>query len=294
MKKLGLIFDSSIELNIEEAKKLDIGLIPIIITINNKDFLSGYNISNVDLENILLHDKNVNHRTAAPGGKEIEAEFDRMLETHEKVVVVSMSKLLSGTNNAIKLIAEQEKYKDKVFVWDSKFCSPWTIFYLDALKNLTEKNTPIKEIFDFLDRQIKYIRGYLCPQDIYWFHKGGRISNRQYIIGSILKIIPTLTIENGNINQVKIDKSRNFRITIDKILKKLHEDIIFVTQNNLKYKFIVLKSSNTERFTKLADAIAEEFKIAKTEIILKWISPEYIAHIGPGGVGAALQVEPEY
>jgi len=124
MKKFGLIFDSSCGLTRQEAESKGFGFVPLIININGQQFKAGENISPEDLYS-RMNDREVKVSTSTPVAEDIMSEIDKMLETHEQVIFIGMSKKLSGTTNQVRLIAEgEERFKGRVHVADSQYSSP--------------------------------------------------------------------------------------------------------------------------------------------------------------------------
>jgi len=124
MRKIGLIIDSTSALSEEEAKKLGIFYIPVVISVNNNNYLSGIDIDNKKLYEKMTSTK-IRITTASPLGRSIEEAFDAALEEYPKAIFIGISHKFSGTANAANIIAQTDKYKGKIFVMtDTLFSSP--------------------------------------------------------------------------------------------------------------------------------------------------------------------------
>jgi fatty acid-binding protein DegV len=122
MKKVKLIVDSSSAISKAEADKLGIGFIPLGITLDGQPMRSGVDIDAMQVYERMLKKPKVS--TSLPLGSDIINAFDEALKDHDMAIVVSMSHKMSGTNNSLRLMAEEDKYKGKIFVYPGLYLSP--------------------------------------------------------------------------------------------------------------------------------------------------------------------------
>ena len=188
-KKIGLILDSTCGLTKKEIEKKGFGFIPLIITINNKEYKSGIDINAKEVLK-KMSDRNVIVKTSLPNGADILKAFNFVLKKFDRAIYIGMSSKFSGTNNAVRIASNDEKYKEKIFVYDSEYSSPWTSLYINEFESILKKYDNIEKIFSILQKPNPFMVGFLSPGDIWWFYKGGRISKIQYLIGSLIKIKP--------------------------------------------------------------------------------------------------------
>lgn len=291
MKKIGLVFDSACGITKEEADALGVGFIPLNITINDKEHRAGIDVTREELYEIMSN-RNTTIKTSSPTGENIQSALDDMLSKYEKVIYIGISHKWSGTQNAIKNVVDNfEKYKDKVFIYPSLYSSPWIgLFIKDALELIEEYENP-EDFFEILDYASKYIVAYLCPGDIWWFYKGGRITKMQYYLGSIAKIYPILKMEDGAIDQNGAIKTRGIEKAMSKMIDGIKNDISKLNNlpNNL-YKIIALKTNDNSLLNKLINEIEIGLAIPREQIIVDQLSTEQIAHMGPNSFGLGLYV----
>ncbi len=288
MKKIGLVIDSHVGLTEVEANKKGIGFIPLNVFLGDKPYLSGVNITSEQIEKAQLANNKLKVSTSSPDGENIEKGYDWALKRYEKVVVLSMSYKFSGTNNALKLIAEDPKYKNKVFVYNSLYVAPWSTLLLEDIIEIVENATSVKRIFKLLDQQNGIQEGYICPENIYWFYNGGRISKAQYITGSIMKIFPILTVKDGFIDQTKVAKIRTKKRAFKTIAKMVRELKEKYDQEGIEYDFGILLSNDKEANKLSLNTLAEEFGIKIKDIKATRLGPVQVAHMGPNGFGMCL------
>ena len=179
MKNTGIILDSTTGFTKKEATDMKIGFIPLIITIDGKDYKSGVDISPKFLVKNMKKEMNIH--TSSPEPRDIIAAFDYALENHEKAIYVGMSEKFSSTADLAEKIANgDEKYRDKIYVYKGWYSSPWTGLIKDDLINLIEEAETLEDVFAKLKEHEKGLVGWLSPGDIFYFYKGGRITKTQY------------------------------------------------------------------------------------------------------------------
>lgn len=291
MNKIGLIFDSSSGITKDEANKLGVGFIPLNITINNKEYEAGVNITREELYE-LMNNKETNIKTSSPTGENIKKAIDSILENHEKAIYIGISHKWSGTQNAVESVIKNfPEYKDKIIVYKSLYSSPWIgLFIKDAL-DIISNGKSIEEFMNLLDIASRYMIAYLSPGNIWWFYKGGRITKMQYILGTVAKVQPVLKYEDGAIDQNGAIKARGRQKAMSKMTEGIKNDL-----EKLKslpkdlYKIIALKTNNDEMLSELLKTIEIELAIPREEVIIDQLSSEQIAHMGPNSFGIGIYV----
>lgn len=290
MNKIGLVLDSTSGLTLQEANELGIGFIPHTININGIDYFAGENLDQDKLFDF-MKDKDTIIKTTLPNGKIIEKALNESLKNNEKVIVVTMGNKFSGTNNAIRLIAESdERYKGKVFVHHSEFSSPWMNLYardiIEEVKKYEDPNVFLKILTD----THKYMVGFLSPGDIWWFYKGGRISKMQYMVGSIAKVIPILEVSNGEVQSGTTIKTRGFDKAINKMVELVDKKVNELKLNESDFKYIILKTNSNELVEKTKEIVIMNAQTTEERIVVSQLTTEQCAHMGPNSFGVAVYV----
>lgn len=290
MKKIGILFDSTCGYTYEQAKEIGIGFIPLIINVNGKDYEAGKDLHQEDLY-ALMENRDTVIKTSLPPNKLIEEAIEDSLKNYEQVVYVGMSYKLSGTNNAVRLFVEQnEKYKDRVKVFESEFSSPWMPLYAKELVDLVDKYEDADQLVTDLKKCHKYMTGYLSPGDIWWFYKGGRITKLQYMIGSIAKMTPVLKVADGEIKKDQTVKSRGQEKAMQKMVALVKEELEKLRLPKGFYKYVILNTGNEDLFRKSLEVMCPLLGIEEDEVIAPGLTSEQTAHMGPNSFGLTIYV----
>ncbi len=292
MKKIGLIIDSSSGLSMKEANDKGYGFIPLEVIINGEVKKAGVDISFEELFDKMKDKKNVDIKTSLPNGVDIEKAFEWTLERYEEAVYIGLSHKLSGTQNAIRNIANlSDKYKNKIHTYESQYSSPWTKMYTEEINELLNEGLEINEIYERLDRANEYMFGLLSPGDIYWFYKGGRISKTTYMAGSLLRITPILTVEDGDLSPDKVIKARGIDKAMLKMIEIMKEKMTTLREKKIPFKLMSLKSNNEKLNNDMLVNLKNEPEMNGVEIIQSGLSIEQTAHMGPSSCGLAILVK---
>lgn len=288
MNKIGLVFDSTSGLTLREAMDLGIGFIPHTVNIDGIDYFAGENLNQEKLFKF-MEDRNTIIKTTLPNGKLIEKALDKALENNEKVIVVTMGYKFSGTNNAIRLIAESEvKYSGKVFVHHSEFSSPWMNLYSRSIIEAVKEIEKPEEFISILSKVHKYMVGFMSPEDMWWFYKGGRITKMQYMLGTIAKVVPVLEVSAGQVQPHTI-KTRGFRKAVEKMIDLVKSNVERLGLKDEDYKIIVLRTSS-DKLVEETKEILFENNISEEKLIVSQLTTEQCSHMGPNAFGIAIYV----
>ncbi|CRX37201.1 / / DegV domain-containing protein / 73061:73933 Reverse [Candidatus Hepatoplasma crinochetorum] len=285
MKK-GLLIDSSTGLTKKQAEEMGFYYTSLIINIDGKEYKSGIDIDNKFLlDNMNLKTK-VQTSTAKLG--DVEQEIKKALKEVDQLLIITISKYLSSMNSMIKVLADDDEYKEKVFVFDSNFITPWIYHELPNIKKWI-KNDDIK--MNFIIEKLSFLKdkmnAFLIPDTLVFLYAGGRITKAQYIAGSFLKVLPIIVVRNGRIDSEDVIKKRTVNKAYDKaieILKKQYNNWI---KKGYRVELKIINLNSDKNFEILKEKLAREgFKKFEETII----APEIVAHVGPRATGFGLIV----
>jgi len=117
MKNIKILFDSSVGLTKAEAENLGAAYVPIIITIDGKDYQDGINLDNKTLSEMMLEsDKSVSTASVEMGA--LTEAFRESLKDAKHVVYVPLSKELSSTTANAVMVAKEPEFAGKVTVFE--------------------------------------------------------------------------------------------------------------------------------------------------------------------------------
>ena len=197
--KIKILVDSASDINLEEAKKLNIEMIPMEIGFGEDIFLDGVNLSYRQFYEKLIESSEI-PKTSLINEFRFDEVFNRLIEEGFEVLCITMSSKLSGTFNAAQKASE--KYDGKVQVVDSlNVCVAERLLVLLALR-LIEKNLSLQEIVNELNNKKHNIHLLALLNTLKYLQKGGRISAVKAFAGEIMNIKPVIAIVDGEVKLI--------------------------------------------------------------------------------------------
>ncbi len=191
-----VMVDSASDIRPEEAKEMGVIVLPITITIEDKEYADG-----VDITPFEFYEKQKNCKTL-PKTSQIntytfEEEMAKYVSENDELIVITISSKLSGTyNNALQA---SKKFNGKVRVIDSLNATIGEKILCKLALRLIEEKKSLNEIVDELELAKKNIVVMGIVDTLEYLKKGGRISATVAIAGTLLSIKPILQIIDGEI-----------------------------------------------------------------------------------------------
>ena len=197
MKKIALMCDSSADITKEEAAELGIHVLRMPITINGKEFIEEETISDQEIIEALGQNKSV--KTAQPIIGNMTRMWDELLKTHDEIFYIPLTKALSGTCGVAMGIADQEPYRNRVYVLNSDFVCYPVIHMLLTARDMFEKGYTCAQAKEKIEQEGELF-AILIPETLTALKNGGRISPAAAALAGLLKIQPLLKVEHGAID----------------------------------------------------------------------------------------------
>ncbi len=229
--------DSTCDLPKHILEEYDIAVIPLVVTLGDKEYLDGINISPDDIFDFVKQYGEL-PKTAGRSIEDFKEYFLKLLEKSETVVHCGIgSKLSVCYQNAC--LAAQEIGEDKVKVIDSKSLSTGTGLILmrgvETYKNGGKLSDIEKSMIYASDRA----QASFMVDKLDFLYKGGRCSKFSFSVANMLRIKPRLEVIDGKLVNTgkEIGPLKSVLIKyVDAILKKYNrpnKDICFVTHTKM-------------------------------------------------------------
>ena len=289
MKKIGIITDSHCGISREEASKYGIRVLPMPLYIDDDCLYEGTTISRLDFFERLKTCEKVNTSQASPA--EVMDLWNESLTEYETILYMPMSSGLSGACNTAKLFAEDDEFKNRVFVVDNgRISTPMHRSILDAVE-LIDEGYSAKEIKDILESEKDKMSIYIAVETLEYLKKGGRISSTTAAIGTLLDIKPILRLHTGLLEQ--FEKCRGSKKAKRIMLESIKDDIEnkFKDYNDDEIYLLAATSADEEATNKWIEQIKEYFP--GKEILCDPLSLGICCHTGEGALGIGISCRPK-
>ena len=234
MKMIKIFADSTCDLSKELTERYNIGIIPLHIVMDGKEYRDGLEITPEEIFKWADANKTT-PKTSAISIEDFESIVKPEIEAGNEVIVFSISSEMSTTNNIMKLTAEDMGAADKISVIDSRNLSTGIGLLVLAAADLAAAGKSREEIVKEIDRLIPLTRASFTVDILTYLHRGGRCSAVAALAGSVLKLHPKIMVENGKMRPDKKYRGKNTKAIMEYVndltpeLKKARKERVFIT-----------------------------------------------------------------
>lgn len=280
LNKIALITDSSCDLDKKIIDEYNIKVLPLRIIYKEKEFIDRVNITPQEVYDRLSVEIPT---TSMPSLDDMESIFKSLeADGYTHVIAVLISSGLSGTLNALKLVARD--YPNlTTFVFDSKSLSLGLGVLVIECAKLIKSGKSFEEIANLLPSIKDRVSLYYVVETLEYLTKGGRIGKVAGTIGQLLNLKPIISIDNEG-KYYTYAKVRGRKQSINKLVEIAKEAL-----SSAKSQVYVMQGGAIEEGKKLFETISLLSNI--TSISFTDISPALGVHTGPGLLGVAIVKE---
>lgn len=279
-RKIAIITDSGTDVPQELIERYGVYVLPLIVQYSDKAYRDGVDITPEDVYSRLPQEIPT---TSLPTPEQIINLFDQVVaDGYDTAVVVTLSSGLSGTHNAIRLMAEEYPALD-VHILDTKNIGIGAGFSTIAAAEQLQAGKPLEEIISYVKNSIENTKIFFSLRTLEYLRKGGRIGLVTGIIGNVLNLKPIISCnEDGIYYNVKV--ARGEKQSLREMLRLAKEYAAQFSSYNVA---ICDGDAKSEADTLLA-TVRENFPNAKN-IYHTHVSPALVVHTGPGLIGIGIQ-----
>lgn len=233
--KIAITADSTCDLSEELVKKHNITIMPIIVTLDDKEYKDSVDINTTQLYEYIEKTGNL-AKTAARSAYEYQELFEGLLKEYDHVIHFSLSFKISATgSNAQK--ASEEIGTDKVTVIDTKSLSSGSGLLVLSAAEKIEAGKDLETIKAELLEEREKVQASFLVDTLKYLHKGGRCSSIALLGANILKIKPRISLVDG---EMKVTKK--YMGNINASLLKYTKEILEECPPNLDRAFVTSSS----------------------------------------------------
>ena len=220
MTKIKIVTDSSVTIEPEVAKELDITIVPLSVMVD------GVVYSDADLEEgeflrLMQSSRNLPKTSQPPVGVFADV-FERLAEDGAQIISIHMSHALSGTVEAARQGATLANAD--VTVVDSSFTDQAMKFQVTEAAKLAKEGASLEEILTRIEEVKEKTELYIGLSTLENLVKGGRIGRVSGLISSLLNIRVIMQMKDHQLEPIV--KGRGA-----KTFKKWLDDLIVSLQN---------------------------------------------------------------
>lgn len=267
--------ESSADLTQELYKKLKVGVIPFRITMGDKEYKDGEEITPADLFKHYDETKEL-PKTSALNQIDYEEFFEEQLKDCDGLIHFCISSQISSTyNNAINA----SKKFDNVYIVDSMSLSSGIGLQVMYATTLRDKGVDIKEAYALINNRKEDVQISFVVDRLNFLHKGGRCSALSLLGANLLSIKPSIQVKSG-----KMIVGKKYIGKMQKILDKYILDTLEQFDNPDKSVCIITYSTATPEMLAITHETLDKIGIFK-KIIECPAGSTVSTHCGPNTLG---------
>lgn len=194
-----LIIDSASDIPVSYAKEHGMTYLPLPVTIGEKQYLSGMDITPQAFYEILI-ESDCLPVTSQVSPFAFEQAFRTAIEQGDTPVAITLSSKLSGTYQSACIAAAN--FGGQAFVVDSMNVSLGQAILVYYAERLIAQGVSAPALVSELDRAKQKIKVIALLDTLEYLKKGGRISAATAVVGGILSIKPVVSVVNGEVQLI--------------------------------------------------------------------------------------------
>ncbi|MEG0497014.1 MAG: DegV family protein [Carnobacterium sp.] len=277
MTKFIITTESGSDISPQLVKRYGIYVIPMHVTMGEDTYDDG----SFDVEDIYrFYDKTGTlPKTSGSTPQDNTVVFERIFAEHPEahIIHIAYSAVTTVSYNSCVIAAREFEHIDII---DSKNVSGGLTAVVVATAKFIEKNpeSTAEEIIAFVEDVRERTRFVFLPQSLLYLKAGGRVSNIAFLGASLLKLHPTIVLENGY-----LVASKKYRGSYDRCLKSAIKD--FVTNYTIDAETLTIGGTAglSEAYKQLGKATLNEYGYENPQ----WFTAGAVisSHGGPGAFG---------
>lgn len=274
---IAVVTDSTSDLPVEIAEQNGITVVPLNVHIEDETYLDGVTISADEMYR-RLPDQKVIPTTSAPSVGSFIEVYEELAETHDEIISMHLSAKLSLTfSSAVNAAEELAKSGTRVEVVDTEQASMALGWAAVLVSEKIAAGASLDEAVA-LAKSASERGSFIGMVDtLEYLVRGGRIGKAQGFVGSLLRIRPILTIQEGIAHPV--ERARNRSKGIARVKKMVAEAAPLD-------KLAILYTTDRSDAEEIASAVAEHAPDGKP--VIAQLGPVVGNYVGPGTLGLGL------
>jgi DegV family protein with EDD domain len=276
-----IVTDSGTDLCLspEQVENLNIHVVPLVVTLNEKTYREGEDIKTEEFYR-LLSETDGYPTTSTPSPGQFADIYHKLAATDPEILSIHMSSGLSGTFNAAKVGASSVPEANVTLI-DTKTLSAAAGWQVEAAARAIKAGWEKKQVLSVTERISAATESLFTLNELKYLIHGGRIGHMKGLIASILNIKPLIGVEKGKGTYIQQGQTRTFK----KAVEGLADLILRKHKPGTSLRVQILHALNPEGADMLHELIGKHFNCT-------WLPNSHLsvvlgAHTGPSMVAVA-------
>ncbi|WP_257475074.1 DegV family protein [Bacillus sp. MCCB 382] len=238
---------------VPDSGEHDIFVVPMSIIFGEREYQDGIDLSPEDLF-AKLRDLKVEVKTSQPSIGTFKELYEQLSADYDYIFSIHVSSHFSGTFSSAHQAAELLKGTiPNIICIDSKILSNPLTELIHFGQRLHREGKEPHQIQEAIEERITTCETFVMVGSLEQLHKSGRMGGLSFFLGSVLKVKPMLSIEDGKLN-VK-DKVRSIKKGLSSMSQRLE---MALAEKDVR-KVSVLHGLNREEATEWMEELQAKY-----------------------------------
>jgi DegV family protein with EDD domain len=278
--RIALVTDSTCNLPPELAAERHIYVAPLYILWGEASYKDGIDIKEPELFRRMRETEDL-PKTSQVSVQDFADLFEeaRKAESADEVVCAVISSDLSGTYSSAMQAKEMVDFP--VHVIDTRQTS-WALgFPVLSGANARDAGASAQEMLEVIGEASRHSCLVFTVESLNYLHRGGRIGNASWLLGTALNIKPLLELENGLIEAA--DKVRTRKRAVEHLIKVAQER----AAGSPIRRLAIMHGGVEDEAKALLETASEKLTPGKS--YMSYVAAVLGVHVGPGAIGIIVQ-----
>lgn len=277
MSKVKIVTDSNAHLPAPDlVQELDIEVVPFTVRVEQHSYPERINVADAGfLKKLAKNPESV--EVVTPGLTEMRALFQRLGQTHDRIVCIHSSGALSDMAEVASKASAGFMGRQRIIVIDTLTTSAGLGAIVEAAAQAAAKDAPQPEVVRIVRGMIPHMYALVFSDTLHFLEHWGRLGSAQTLLGTMLGVKPIATMEDGDL--IPVEKVRSYSRAVDKLYEFIAEfsrvEQLYLFQNDFETEAAQL----LERL---------EVIYPHREFPVIGFPPSLAVHIGPKALGVIV------
>lgn len=282
-QKTAILVDSCMDVPQEYMDRFNMYLVPVRVIYKDAEYADRVDITPQQVYDRLPIEV---PKTSLPDTGSVIQAFENIVKAgYERVLCITISSALSGTNSLVNLVARDYPQLETRVV-DTLNIGIAAGFQAILAASLLEAGEGLHGIADKVEASVKETKVFFCLSTLEYLRRGGRIGKVSAMLGSLLHIKPIITC-NAEGAYVIASKVRGRAQAIAETIAIAVKE----AQKHAKYRLAIANGDAHEE-TRHVMAQLKRLLPDCGDIIVSDVSPALVVHTGPGLIGIGVHALP--
>lgn len=272
-----IITDSSSDFSFSKQNDWNIDILPLRVYFGEDEYLDGRDLTREKFYQLLSEASEL-PKTVQITPIQFEDFLRPYVEAGDEIVILPISKEMSGTYNSA-LLAKEQFPGAPIYVVNTLNVTFALALLVDLAVKMRDEGLDARTIAGRLDELKDRVKLYAVIGDLKYLRLGGRLSSASAVVGTLLGVKPIICIREGKV--IGIDKARGMKAGYRSVVSYAQKEGI-----DKNYPIYFGHSNIPSAMKELEAAAAESLTLGEVHEID--IGPIVGTHAGPGATGIAF------